>query len=254
MKMGLKPVLAEALASYSLSLADDELILAHRDSEWTGHAPILEEDIAFSNIAQDELGHAWLWYNLSCKFSGDDPDRLVFFRSAKEYQNVQMVELPNGDWAFSILRQYLFDAYELEHLTHLIGRSFQPISEIAAKIRTEELYHLRHTSNWIRRLGLGTEESNRRTQLALDSLWPFTGQLFELSPAQEPLIDEGMLPDTELLRSRWTDSVGTFLRQSELIIPSETPISSPRNKHTVHLAELLEEMQQVARLDPVARW
>jgi ring-1,2-phenylacetyl-CoA epoxidase subunit PaaC len=148
----------------------------------------------------------------------------------------------------------LFDAYELEHLTHLIGSSFQPISEIAAKIRSEELYHLRHTSNWIRRLGLGTEESNRRTQLALDSLWPFTGQLFELSPAQEPLIDEGMLPDPELLRSRWIDSVGTFLRQSELIIPSETPISFPRNKHTVHLTELLEEMQQVARLDPVARW
>jgi ring-1,2-phenylacetyl-CoA epoxidase subunit PaaC len=170
--------LLAAVAEIALSMADDELILAHRDSEWTGHAPILEEDIAFSNIAQDELGHASLWYDLCSSISGEDPDRLVFFRSADDYRNVQLVELPIGDWALTIARQYLFDAYELVNLANLANSNHKPLADIAGKIRTEELYHYRHTSSWVRRLGLGTDESNRRTQLALEALWPFAGQLF----------------------------------------------------------------------------
>jgi ring-1,2-phenylacetyl-CoA epoxidase subunit PaaC len=157
-------------AAYLLALADDELILGHRDSEWTGHAPILEEDIAFANIAQDEIGHASLWYGLVQRLGGAEPDRLVFFRPPSEYRNAPLVELPKGDWAFSMLRQYLFDAAEAQRLPLLAASAHRPLAEAAAKIRTEEIYHLRHTQAWIERLAQGTAESHGRTQAALDLL------------------------------------------------------------------------------------
>jgi ring-1,2-phenylacetyl-CoA epoxidase subunit PaaC len=164
--------LKEILRRKLLAMADDELVLAHRNSEWTGHAPILEEDIAFSNIAQDELGHAGLFYNIIQALTEEVPDQLVFFREAAEFRNVQMVELPKGDWAFSMVRQYLFDAFEMVRATQLVNSSYRPLADVAAKIRQEELYHYRHTSNWVHRLGLGTEESHGRMQTALDQLWP----------------------------------------------------------------------------------
>jgi ring-1,2-phenylacetyl-CoA epoxidase subunit PaaC len=246
--------LLAAVGEIALSMADDELILAHRDSEWTGHAPILEEDIAFSNIALDELGHASLWYDLCSSISGVDPDRLVFFRSADEYRNVQMVELPNGDWAFTIARQYLFDAYELVILANLVEGNHKSLAGIAGKIRTEELYHYRHTSNWVRRLGLGTDESNRRTQLALEALWPFAGQLFVHTPESQVLVNAGLVPERGILKQEWEQIVIPYLQDSGLNIPSETPISSPRSEHTEHLTFLLTEMQEIARLNPLAQW
>ena len=151
------------LNDYILSLADDELILGHRDSEWCGHAPILEEDIAFANLALDEIGHANLWYGLLAGILEQDPltypDQLVYFRRPNDYRNIQMVELPNGDWAFSMLRQYLLDAAELVRLNALAQSQFIPLAEVAAKILKEELYHHRHSSAWVRRLGLGTATS-----------------------------------------------------------------------------------------------
>src|SRR5215471_16608308 len=141
-----------ALPTYLLALADDELLLGHRDSEWTGHAPILEEDIAFANLAQDEIGHAALWYGLLRNLDGSDPDRLIFFREPGAFRNAQLVELPKGDWAFSMLRQYLFDAAESVRLPLLAVSTHRPLAEAAAKIRPEELYHLRHTQAWIQRL------------------------------------------------------------------------------------------------------
>ena len=174
-----------ALADYLLALADDELILGHRNSEWTGHAPILEEDIAFANLAQDEIGHARLWYGLVNDLGGPEPDRLVFFRSAAEYRNAPILELPKGDWAFSMLRQYLFDVGEAQRLPLLAGSPHRPLAEAAAKIRTEEIYHLRHTHAWIERLAQGTQESHRRVQAALDLLWPFAVQLFQPLPGED---------------------------------------------------------------------
>lgn len=243
-----------AIAEIALSMADDELLLAHRDSEWTGHAPILEEDIAFSNIAQDELGHASLWYDLHSGISGVEPDRLVFFRSPDDYRNVQMVELPNGGWAFTMARQYLFDAYELANLAYLAKCNHKPLADIAGKIRTEELYHYRHTSNWMRRLGLGTDESNRRTQLALEALWPFAGQLFGNNQESQVLVDAGLVPERQRLKQDWEQIVIPYLQDSGLEIPVEPPVSSPRSDHTEHLAGLLTEMQEVARLNPLAQW
>jgi ring-1,2-phenylacetyl-CoA epoxidase subunit PaaC len=247
--------LERALAAQLLALADDELILGHRDSEWTGHAPILEEDIAFANIAQDEIGHASLWYLLRKELTGDNPDRLVFFRNAGAYRSVQLVELPKGDWAFTMMRQYLFDAAELARLAQLINSRYRPIAETAAKIRTEEIYHYRHTSTWIKRLGLGTEESHRRAQLALDESWPYALQLFVPLPDEAILVSGGIVPNSDELRGAWEQTVVPFLKAASLsIAETRVPAATSREQHTDHLTPLLEEMQEVARLDPQAQW
>lgn len=245
----------KALAAKLLAMADDELILGHRDSEWTGHAPILEEDIAFANIAGDEIGHSAIWYRLREAITGETPDELIFFRDAPAYRNVQMVELPNGDWAFSMVRQYLFDAYERVALERLVESAYRPLAEAAAKIRQEELYHYRHTSTWIRRLGLGTEESHRRTQRALDELWPYARQLFAPISDEDALVDAGIVPDPEALHTAWHKQVRPFLEAAGLRLPAGvTGIVAGRGDYTDHRPALLAEMQEVARLDPEAEW
>jgi ring-1,2-phenylacetyl-CoA epoxidase subunit PaaC len=245
-----------ALAAQLLALADDELILGHRDSEWTGHAPILEEDIAFANIAQDEIGHAMLWYGLLRDLDGQEPDRLVFFREPAEFRNLQMVELPKGDWAFSMLRQYLFDVAEAARLPLLAASSHQPLAEAAAKIRTEEIYHLRHTRAWIERLAQGTDESHRRVQAALDRLWPFALQLFEPLPGEAELAAERLLPEPGASRRAWLHMVAPFLDDVGLLVPEAAePAAAAREAHTQHLAGLLADMQSVARSEgPDVRW
>jgi ring-1,2-phenylacetyl-CoA epoxidase subunit PaaC len=247
--------ISTALAKYLTAMADDELVLAHRNSEWTGHAPILEEDIAFSNIAQDEMGHAMLWYGQLYTLTGLDPDRLVFFRSAGEFRNVQMVELPKGDWAFTILRQYLFDAYELINLKWLERCPIKILAEPAAKIRREEIYHFRHSSAWTRRLGLGTGESNRRMQRALEELWPYAGQLFRQDKATSTLVMADSIPDPAGLWLEWQTIVVPFLTGAGLKLPGrESAIFGSRNHHTEHLVDLLGDLQEVARSDPEASW
>ncbi|WP_420645194.1 1,2-phenylacetyl-CoA epoxidase subunit PaaC [Candidatus Leptofilum sp.] len=245
----------QLLTQKLLAMADDELILAHRNSEWIGHAPILEEDIALANISQDELGHANIWYELHQAFTDDEPDELVFFREPSQFRNVQLVELPRGDWVFTMLRQYLFDTYELLLLDKLQHSHFQPLAEAAAKIRNEEIYHLRHTNSWIKRLGLGTDESNRRTQAALDELWPYAQQLFVPLPGESLLVDEKIVPDLALLHEEWLERVRPFLTAANLTTPSnQTPPTTSRREHTNHLATLLTDMQKVARLNREAVW
>ncbi|MBP6017159.1 MAG: phenylacetate-CoA oxygenase subunit PaaC [Candidatus Promineofilum sp.] len=245
-----------ALAERLLATADDELILAHRNSEWAGHGPILEEDIAFANIALDELGHAAIWYEVRAELTGEDVDRLIFFRSPGQYRNIQLVELPKGDWAFSMVRQYLFDAAENVTLRQLASSSYRPLAEAAAKIATEEIYHLRHTSLWLRRLGLGTAESHARTQAALDTLWPYAQQLFAPSPPDVALHEAGIIPDVVVLRREWESLTRPFLSECDLVIPDNAlpRRDIPRAEHTEHLMVLLAEMQAVARLDPKAEW
>lgn len=250
------PALLAPLADRLLALADDELILAHRNSEWAGHAPILEEDIAFANLALDEMGHAALWYGLREALTGESADRLIFFRDAGGYRNVQMVELPRGDWAFSMLRQYLFDAAENVTLPQLAAGSYRPLAEAAAKIATEERYHLRHTSLWLRRLGLGTAESHARLQATLDVLWPYARQLFVPLPGDASLVAAQVVPDAAALRREWERLARPFLAECGLTLPDDAlprrDIS--RAEHTEHLMSLLAEMQSVARLDPAAEW
>lgn len=250
-----EPVRA-ALAERLLAMADDELILAHRNSEWAGHGPILEEDIAFANIALDELGHAAIWYGLLSELTGDDPDRLAFFRNPGQYRNAQLVELPRGDWAFSMVRQYLFDAAEHVTLPQLAAGSYRPLAEAAAKIATEEVYHLRHTTMWLRRLGLGTEESHARTQTALDTLWPYARQLFAPLPGDDALVAAAIIPAAAMLRGEWEAVTRPFLADCGLLVPDEAlpRRDVPRTEHTEYLMALLAEMQSVARLDPAAEW
>ncbi len=245
-----------ALTALVLALADDEMILGHRNSEWTGHAPILEEDIAFSNIAQDEIGHAILWYRIFENLTSRDSDYLVFFREARDFSNVQMMELPKGDWAFTIMRQYLFDAFEMTRLKHLTASTYQPLADAAAKIRTEEIYHYRHTVNWVKRLGLGTEESHRRMQTALDQVWAYALQLFVPLPDEAQLVAEKISPEAKFLRGEWEAIVLPVLKESDLIVPpTRTPICASREQHTEHLTALLVEMQETARLEsPDVKW
>lgn len=255
----MKAEIERALADQLLAMADDEMILAHRNSEWTGHGPILEEDIAFTNIALDEMGHAAIWYRLLASLLGEDPetypDWLVFFRDAAGFRNVQMVELPKGDWGFSMLRQYLFDAAELARLPLLTKSDYSPIAEAAAKILPEERYHHRHTEAWVRRLGLGTEESHERMQRALDELWPYALQLFSPLPGEAWLVDCGVLPAADGIRSRWLASVRSHLVESMLEMPEGDvwPVEG-REQHTHHLEPLVAELQVVARNEPEAEW
>jgi ring-1,2-phenylacetyl-CoA epoxidase subunit PaaC len=237
-------------------MADDELILGHRDSEWTGHAPILEEDIAFANIAQDEIGHAMLWYQLVQDLTGDLPDQLVFFREAAAYRNAQLVELPKGDWAFSMLRQFLFDAAESVRLKLLLDSRYPPLAETAAKIRTEEIYHYRHTHAWVRRLALGTDESRRRIQTALDQAWPFAQQLFAPLPDEAGPVEAGLVPAGETVRQAWLDLTSPLLLETGVAVPNTSrPAAWDRQEHTEHMGPLLAELQEVARSEgPGVGW
>jgi ring-1,2-phenylacetyl-CoA epoxidase subunit PaaC len=245
------------LSDYLIALADDELILGHRDSEWTGHAPILEEDIAFANIALDEIGHARLWYELVADLVEADrsryPDQQVYFRPAPDWRCLQFVELPKGDWAFSMLRQYLFDIFETHRLTGLCASKHQPLADVAARIRNEELYHVRHTRAWATRLGQGTEESHDRMQKALDELWPYAQALGAAMPGEHEL--SGFVPGTSAIFSDWTAEVTQFLKDSTLEIPQANDrVDVDRAVHSEYFPALIADLQEVAQADSEAQW
>lgn len=245
--------MASPIADYLLALADDELILGHRASEWCGHAPILEEDIAFANLALDEIGHARLWLELAAKEMGEDPakypDQQVYFRAPDDFRNSQLVELPNGDWAFTMLRQYMFDAFETQRLDALSAVNHSGMAEVAASIRNEELYHLRHTQAWVRRLALGTEESAARSQAALNALWPYAQQLAQPLPGESQDV-----PSSSDIFDAWRNMVVPFIEECVLIIPEVSGFIGDRTQHSDHLAPMIADMQEVARVEPEAIW
>lgn len=248
--------LRDALREFLTALADDELLLGHRDSEWTGHAPILEEDIAFSNLAQDEMGHALAWYTLARELGAPDPDQAAFSRSADEFRNATLVELPKGDWAFTIVRQYLFDAGEQARYAALAHSAYRPIADTAAKLRREETYHLMHSRGWLQRLGDATEESHRRMQAALEMAWPHALGLFEPIAGEAALVAANIKPAEDTLRDEWLAQVKPILEAATLVIPDAAPIAGGgrAGRHTFHLIDLLSDMQKVARLEPEATW
>jgi ring-1,2-phenylacetyl-CoA epoxidase subunit PaaC len=248
-----------ALDSKLLRLADDEFILGHRNSEWTGHGPVLEEDIAFANLALDELGHGILWYRIVAHLRGEDPetypDKLVYERGAGDFQNVDVVALPHTDWAFSMLRQFLFDAYESIHVPALLASTYRPIAEAATKIKQEEVYHLFHTRAWVQRLGLGTDESRRRMQAALDQLWSSFQQLFAPGPDESLLVGAGITPDLRPIHAKWCETVVPFLESSGLVVPSVVIVPDVRQPADCdRMTALIDELQEVSRIAPGAVW
>jgi len=250
-------VASDALKELLLAMADDELLLGHRDGEWTGHAPIIEEDIAFSNLAQDEIGHALLWYQLRHNLGGEDPDHLAFLRGPEAFRCCHLVEQPKGDWAFTIVRQFLFDAAEQVRLESLVRSSYTPLAEAAGKVRPEESYHWMHLHSWVERLGDATAESHRRMTAALASAFPLAFGLFEPLAAEEQLVRDGVFAGNAALLAQWLDLVVPVLTQSGLQPPAPQPQSGyggRRGQHTPALAQALADLQVVRRLIPQAAW
>jgi ring-1,2-phenylacetyl-CoA epoxidase subunit PaaC len=251
--------LRAALDSKLLGLADDEFILGHRNSEWTGHGPILEEDIAFANLALDELGHGILWYRILAALRDENPDtypdKLVYERKPRDFKNVEVVALPHTDWAFSMLRQYLFDAYESIHVPPLAASRHQPIAEAAVKIKQEEVYHLYHTKAWVERLGLGTDESRRRMQGALKQLWGPFHHLFAPVSDENLLVDAGITPDLARIHGEWMNVVVPFLESCTLVVPESAVVPQTRPPaDPEHMESLIGELQQVSKIAPGAIW
>ncbi len=246
------------LLEYLLRLGDDRLVLGHRLSEWCGHGPILEEDIALSNIALDLIGHASMLLQLAGQVEGEgrDEDGLAYWRDEHQFRNLQLCELPNGDFGFTMLRQMLFDAWSVELLEALARSRHADLAAIAAKALKESRYHLRHSGAWVERLGDGTEESHRRMQAALDELWPWTGELDYQDAVDRALQAGGIAPDLVPLRTPWDATVRSVLTRAGLTVP-EVPARMTGGRcgrHTEHLGHLLAEMQIVARSHPGARW
>jgi len=254
-----------AVEALVLSLADDELTLGHRDSEWTGHAPILEEDIAFSNIAQDELGHSLVWYTLYEELTGRSPDCLAFERRWNDFTNCHFVSYPKGDFAYTVVRQYLFDAAEQTRLKSFCTSSYQPIKDIAAKLIREEAYHVMHLQGLVERLGDATEESHRRMQAALDAAFPQALGIFEPIGEEQELVRAGVFPGNDVLQNQWMMKVVPLLAASTLSVPVEsrdgtikilcgTDYGGRRGTHIEHMKQLVDDLQYVYRMVPGAKW
>ncbi len=246
------------LAEYLMRLGDDRLVLGHRLSEWCGHGPILEEDIAMSNIALDLIGHASSLLKLAGDVEGQGrtEDTLAYWRDGTAYRNALLVEQPNGDFAVTMVRQFLFDAYSVLLWDQLSRSTYEPLAAIAAKSLKEDKYHLRHSSEWVVRMGDGTEESHARAQSALDALWRFTGELFERDAVDEAVAAQGVVTDADALRALWDTMVNDVLARATLTRPTAPGMRSGgrRGRHTEFLGHMLATMQSVARAHPGATW
>ena len=238
-----------ALFDHVLGLADDALVLGHRLSEWCGRAPMLEEELALGNIALDLIGTARGLY----QYAGDE-DALAYLRDAGAYRNLLLVEQPNGDFAVTIARQFLYEAFAAPFWRAMTGSTDAALAGIAAAAAGQAAYHLRHSGDWLIRLGDGTAESHRRAQDALDGLWMFTGEMFE--PPAAPLLAAGIAIDPARLRPEWDATVERVLAEATLARPPSGWMQSGgrRGRHSEHLGYLLAEMQFLQRAYPGLAW
>jgi ring-1,2-phenylacetyl-CoA epoxidase subunit PaaC len=261
-----------ALAELLLALADDEFVTGYANSEWTGIAPLLEEDLAFSSLAQDELGHARLLYELLAEVEGmgegnpPTPDAIAYGRPPSGFRNARLVERPRGDWAYSVSRQFLYDTADYARLESLCRSAYAPLADAAAGIIREEKYHLLHARTWLERLASGGVEARDRQRAAFEALWPDALGLFEPLAGEAELVEAGILPDTfASLRDRWLSSIAKPLRWLELPFPLVergggwamlvAPAYGGRHgEHSEHFRRLHEDITSVYRLDPCATW
>lgn len=249
---------ADAHFRYVLRLADTNLILAQRLGEWIGYAPALEEDLGLGNVALDLLGQArlMLTHAGAVERLGRDEDSLAFLREQREFLNATLVEQPNGDFARTMVRQFLFDAWQLETCTRLEASADPQLAAIAAKGVKEARYHLRFSSSWVVRLGDGTEESHLRTQDALESLWPHTAELFDADEVDRAMLAAGVGVDLAGVQAAWNRHVDATLAEATLTRPADQPWRwyGKRGQHGEHLGRLLAEMQYMQRTYPGAHW
>jgi ring-1,2-phenylacetyl-CoA epoxidase subunit PaaC len=247
-----------AHARYALSLGDDALVLAQRLCEWATLAPAIEEDVAMMNIALDLLGQArcLLSHAGDLEQAGRSDDDLAYLREEREFYNLQLAEIANGDFARTMARQLLFSAYQCELYEALSGSMDEQIAGIAAKARKEADYHRDHAAHWVVRLGDGTEESHRRMADGLAMVWPYAGEMFESCPQFAPLVESRIAVDPAALQSGWWSYLSPVLEEATLVRPEPTfsPTGGRSGIHTEELGYLLAEMQHLHRAHPGAQW
>jgi ring-1,2-phenylacetyl-CoA epoxidase subunit PaaC len=246
------------LVLYTLRRADDALILGHRLSEWCGHAPMLEEDMALANMGLDLLGQARELYAYAAKVEGqdNDEDKFAYLRDVRQYRNLLLVEQPNGDFARTMVRQFFYAVFADLYWRAMMRSSDATLAAIAAKSEKESAYHVRHSSEWIVRLGDGTEESHRRTQIAIDDLWAYTGEMFEVDDSERGLINRGIAHDPASLRPQWLKAVSSVVAEATLALPKSDWMQQGgrSGRHSEHLGHLLSELQSMQRSFPGATW
>lgn len=247
-----------ALKELLYKMADDQLILGHRNSEWTGMGPLLEEDIAFSSMAQDKVGQSLALYTLLQQLGENDPDTVAFTRNANQFHNCVFVELPNQEYDFSLIRHFLFDTAEALRFEMLTRSSYEPLAQLATKIRGELRYHTLHANTWMKQLGSATPESIERLQNSLEYAIPYALGIFEYSPFEEDLIKNGIFEGEQKLKEKWMTKVEAIISQTSLHLPDwklAQPVMGGRlGKHSEHLQPLLDEMSEVFKIDPTAEW
>jgi ring-1,2-phenylacetyl-CoA epoxidase subunit PaaC len=247
-----------AVFDWLCRMGDNCLILGHRVSEWCGHSPVLEEDIALANTALDLIGQTQLWLGLAGEVEGKgrDADRLAYHRDAAAFRNVLLVERPNGDFGQTLMRQFLFDAWHMEMLRALKASADPRVAEIAAKAAKEVAYHLERSADLVIRLGDGTDESHRRMQKALDALWPYTGELFLSDAVDQAVAAAGIAPDPASLKAAWDRTVAEVMAEATLSLPT-APFQHKGGKtgrHTEALGFILADMQFLQRAYPGGVW
>jgi ring-1,2-phenylacetyl-CoA epoxidase subunit PaaC len=247
-----------ALFKYVVSLADDALVLGHRLSEWSGRGPLLEEDIALSNLALDLIGQARLFYAYAGEVEGKGrgEDDLAYLRDEHAFANVLLVEQPNGDFAATMVRHLLYAAFMHPYLQALQKSADARLAEIAGKAVKEMAYHVRHAAEWVIRLGDGTEESHARASVALDELWMYTGELFEMDDGERALVGKGIAVDRATIKPAWDATVDRVLVEATLKRPADRWMQDGgrSGRHSEHLGHLLAEMQVLHRAHPGATW
>lgn len=247
-----------SLLNYTLHLADNALIMGHRNSEWCGHGPVLEQDIAISNIALDYIGQARNFYQYAAVLKGGDAteDSFAYLRDVTDFKNCLLTELPNGDWAHTTLRLFFFSTYQYYLYQELQNSKDTQLAAIAEKALKEVTYHLRWSSEWVIRLGDGTEESKQRIEKALDTLWSYTGDMFAPAGFEQETIKAGMATDLSLVKTKWAKKIAAVMEEATLILPQDAWMHSggKEGRHTEHLGYLLGEMQFLQRANPGANW
>ncbi len=247
-----------AIKDLLYKIADDQLIIGHRNSEWNGLGPILEEDIAFCSMAQDKIGQSLAFYNILHELGESDPDTVAFTRDAGRFHNCQLVELPIGEYDFSLTRHFLFDTAEYLRFGALAQSSYEPIADVAKKIKGEIRYHVMHANTWIKQLGTATDESIERMQNAINIAFPYALGIFEESKYASELIADKIFIGEHLLREQWIEEIDKVIGTTELVLPDlaaeEAHLGGRYGDHTKHLQPLLTEMSEVFTIDPGAEW